>query len=380
MPNQLKKPTRQKTTNSNLSQVTENVIQKCTGTQIFWSFNGQSWTTENLKSLALACGLTIPIKEIPVTNGMHNAVSLWKSKSNNGILTAKKVHMDSGVFTFGILEVAIDSNGKKAKGVQIDSVSFDSVSKTFLSKGNTEYAKSLCETIQHRITHYTGNEFRKWIIMEFLNSLHAIRMMGGSYFVDSQHDQQVSNFEKFCNACGVTLHLLKLAGDKNTKNGIASIAKASLQERISELQKKLQTMKEKKRVRSDGRDGAKKEIEDIRFLASRLKKSLEANTSDLDQLLVGLDTELDEINNKQPTQTQTSGKVIQIWKNAIQDKYKLGNGNYKIPFDDFDQLLLPKTAQMKFYWKPEKRFGILLADLGFTGKVSKTHLLLKPLS
>ena len=379
MPNQLKKPTRQKTTNSNLSQVTENVL-KCTGTQFFWKLHGKSWKPENLKSLALACGLTIPIKEIPVTHGLHNACTTWKRKSNNGELTAKKVHVDSGVFTFGILEVAIDSNGKKAKGVQIDSVSFDSVSKTFLSKGNTEYAKSLCDTIQHRITHYTGNEFRKWIIMVFLNSLHAIRLMGGNYFIDSQYDQQVSDFEKFCNTCGVELHLLKLAGDERTKAGVASIAKASLNERINELQKKLQTMKEKKRVRSDGRDGAKKEIEDIRFLASRLKKSLQANTSDLDNLLAGLDTELDEINNKQPTETQTSNKVLQIWKNAIQDKYKLGNGNYKIPFDDFDQLLLPKTAQMKFYWKPEKRFGILLADLGFTGKVSQTHLLLKPLS
>ena len=222
MPNStIKKPQRNQKSNSNteIAKITESLLSSV-GTQIFWNFHGASWTTKTLRSLAIACGLKIDIKEIPTTNGMHNAVSLWKSRSEKGILMAKKVGRDTEVFTFGILQVEIDHNGKKAKGIQIDKIVYDSVNKSFLSKGSTEHAKSLCDSIEHRVTHYTGNEFRKWIIMEFLDSVYAIRMMGGAYFITSQYDTELANFEKFCTACGVTLHCLKLSNDTKTKSGI----------------------------------------------------------------------------------------------------------------------------------------------------------------
>ena len=383
MPNStVKKPQRsnsKSTSNTHLAKTTDKLISSV-GTQIFWDFHGKSWTTENLKALASACMLKINIKDIPVTNGMHNAVSIWKGRSDKGMLSAKKVHMDSDVYTFGILEVEIDENGKKAKGVQIDKVVYDATSKTFLAKGNTSHSQSLCDAIDHRVTHYTGNEFRKWIIMEFLSSVHSIKMMGGAYFVGSQHNQEIESFSKFCEACGVTLHLLELSGSAKTKSGVAAIAKQGINERIEDLSKKLDIMKKRKRVRSDGREGAKKEIDDIRFLAIRLQKMLSANTEDIDKLLYGLDSELESINNQQPTETQTSNKVLQIWRNAMKPEFRLGNGNYKIAFTDFDQFLIPKTASNKFYWKPDQRLGLALAELGFIGKVSKTHLLLKPLT
>lgn len=382
MPNSpVKKPQRNpiNSTNTNLAKTTERLLSSV-GTQIFWDFHGRSWTTENLRALSAACGLNIKIKDIPVTNGMHNAVSIWKGRSDKGMLSAKKVHMDSDVYTFGILEVEIDENGKKAKGVQIDKVVYDATSKTFLSKGNTSYSQSLCDSIEHRVTHYTGNEFRKWVIMEFLNSVHSIKMMGGAYFVGSQYKKEVNDFYKFCKACGVTLHLLNLSGDANTKTGVASLAKKGINERIEELSKKLDIMKKRKRVRSDGREGAKNEIDDLRFSAERLQKMLSANTDEIDKLLSNLNAELKAINDQQPTQSQTSSKVLQIWRNAMKPEFKLGNGNYKIAFTDFDQLLIPKTASNKFYWKPDQRLGLALAELGFMGKVSKTHLLLKPLS
>ena len=382
MPNSpVKKPQRNpiNSTNTNLAKTTERLLSSV-GTQIFWDFHGRSWTTENLKALGAACGLKIKIKDIPVTNGMHNAVSIWKGRSDKGMLSAKKVHVDSDVYTFGILEVEIDEFGKKAKGVQIDKVVYDSVNKSFLSKGKTSHAKSLCDSIEHRVTHYTGNEFRKWIIMEFLRSVNSIKMMGGAYFVGSQHKKEIDDFYKFCEACGVTLHLLNLSGDANTKAGVSSLAKKGINERITILSEKLKIMKKRKRVRSDGREGAKNEIDDLRFSAKRLQKMLSANTDEIDKLLSNLNAELKAINDQQPTETQTSNKVLQIWRNAMQAKYRLGNGNYKIPFTDFDELLIPKTASNKFYWKPDQRLGLALAELGFMGKVSKTHLLLKPLS
>ena len=383
MPNSpVKKPQRNpvnSTTNTYLAKTTEKLMSSV-GTQISWDFNGRSWTTQDLKALGAACGLKIKIKDIPVTNGMHNAVSIWKGRSDKGMLSAKKVHMDSDVYTFGILEVEIDENGKKAKGVQIDKVVYDATSKTFLFKGNTSYSQSLCDAIDHRVSHYTGNEFRKWIIMEFLSSVHAIKIMGGAYFVGSQHKKEIDDFHKFCEACGVTLHLLNLSGDANTKTGVASLAKKGINERIEELSKKLDVMKKRRRVRSDGREGAKNEIDDLRFSAMRLQKMLSANTDEIDKLLSGLDSELKAINDQQPTETQTSNKVLQIWRNAMKPEFKLGNGNYKIAFTDFDQLLIPKTASNKFYWKPDQRLGLALAELGFMGKVSKTHLLLKPLT
>lgn len=372
----IKRPKRQ---NTQLAKKTSQLLSSV-GTQIFWSFNGQSWTIDHLKALSASLNLGINIKDIPASNGMHNAISLWKNKSNNGILTAKKVHSDTDVHTIGILEIQINEFGKKAKGVQIDSICFDSVSKTFLSKGNTEYAKSLCDTIQHRITHYTGNEFRKWIIMPFLESVNAIRMMGGTYFIGLEHSNQIDALEKFCNTCGVTLHCLSLSGDDKTKAGVSSIAKQGINERIADLTKKLDVMKKRRRVRSDGREGIANEINELTLLANRIKKTLSANTEDIELLLSGLQGELQQVNDQQPTESQTSSKVLQIWKNAMQDKYRLGNGNYKIPFADFDQLLIPKTASNKFYWKPDQRLGIALAELNFTGKVSKTHLLLKPIS
>ena len=375
----IKKPQRNTKSNSNtdVARKTESLLSSV-GSQIFWNFHGASWKTETLRSLAAACQLKIDIKEIPVTNGMHNAVSLWKSRSDKGTLIAKKVGRDTEVFTFGILEVEIDHNGKKAKGQQIDKVVYDSVNKSFLSKGQTQYAKSLCDSIEHRVTHYTGNEFRKWIIMEFLDSVHAIRMMGGAYFVDSQKDTELSNFEKFCTACGVTLHCLRLSADKKTKSSMATIAREPIHEKISKLSDKLEIMKKRSKVRADGREGAKKDLEEIRFLSNRLKKFLDANTQDIDKLLVKLDKELEEINNSQPTDPTTANRVLQTWRNAMKPEYALNNGKFKIPFTDFEALLLPKAAKDIFYWKPDQRLGIALAELGYIGKVSRTHLLLKP--
>ena len=137
-------------------------------------------------------------------------------------------------------------------------------------------------------------------------------------------------------------------------------------------------MKKRRKVRKDGRDGAKKEIDKIRFLSDRMKKMLSANTEDLDDLLLELDKELEEINNMQPTEAETSNKVLQIWKNAMKPEYALRNGKFKIPFVDFEELLIPKTAEKKFYWKPDQRLGLALAELDYLGRVSTTHLLLVP--
>ena len=111
----IKRPKRQ---NTQLAKKTSQLLSSV-GTQIFWSFNGQSWTVDHLKALSASLNLGINIKDIPASNGMHNAISLWKNKSNNGMLTAKKVHSDNDVHTLGILEVAID------KGYSQAQVSFD---------------------------------------------------------------------------------------------------------------------------------------------------------------------------------------------------------------------------------------------------------------
>ena len=201
MPNEIKKPVRKKTAET---QIIEQKLAKGLGTLVAWQFKSKSWSTSDLKSVAVATKFPIQVKEIPTTNAMNLAISKFKVKDDDkNLITAKKVHEDSDVYTIALYQTELDSNSKKATGKTIDRIVFDSVSKTFLSKGTTEYSKTLCQDIEFRLEYYQGNEFRKWLIMPLINLCKPIKYSGGVYFIGSAFSKEIDLLESFCNAAGV---------------------------------------------------------------------------------------------------------------------------------------------------------------------------------
>ena len=379
MPNNTVKPPKRL---SNKAAQTDKAL-KSVGSLISWDFKGASWTPSDLRAYAAVAKLSVTIKDIPVANGMHNAASIWKSRTaTNNLLSAKKVHCDdhNGLYTFGILETEVDSNIKRAKGVQIDTVVYDVNSKSFLFSGATEHAKSLIKAINHRVNNYTGNEFRKWIIMPLLDEWMAIRLMGGGYFVSAKYSQQVEALARFCELCGLDLHVLSFAGDGRTQKGIAKKGKDTLVEKIGSIKQTLKEWKNRKRVRKDGTDGVAEELKNIQSYAELIKVSLSANIDDLQKTIAECNAELVAIVTNQPTKPLTSERVLNTWRNAMDEKYHdKGIDGYIIPFTDFPSLSLPNTAKNKFYWKDGQRLSNALSELGHKGRVMGKSLIIQPI-
>jgi len=380
MPNEIKKPVRNKTKNI---EIIEQKLAKGLGTLIAWGFSSQSWSVTDLKSLATATKFPIAIKEIPTTNAMNLAISKFKVKDDDkNLITAKKVHEDNDVYTIALYQTKLDSNSKKATGETIDRIVFDAQSKTFLSKGTTEYSKLLCKDIQFRLEYYQGNEFRKWLIMPLINLCKPIKYSGGVYFIGSAFSDKIDLLESFCNAAGVSFRPLDMLSSDRTKKNIAETAKKTMAEDIQNLFAKFKTYKNRKRVRLDGRKGMQADIDSLRTQAEYLKDILDSDIKEVLSTISELDKEMDELNNRQPTTTQTSNKVLQVWKNAMCKKYELQkDGNitgYRIPITDFEQLLIPKTAGNKFYWKPDQRLQLAVNELGYEGKLLGKSLILTP--
>ena len=380
MPNEIKKPVRKKTAET---QIIEQKLAKGLGTLVAWQFKSKSWSTTDLKSVAVATKFPIEVKEIPTTNAMNLAISKFKVKDDDkNLITAKKVHEDNDVYTIALYQTELDSNSKKATGKTIDRIVFDSVSKTFLSKGTTEYSKTLCKDIEFRLEYYQGNEFRKWLIMPLINLCKPIKYSGGVYFIGSAFAKEIDLLESFCNAAGVDFKPLDQMSTDRTKKNIAETAKNTMAEDMKNLFAKFKTYKNRKRVRLDGRKGMEADIQNLRNQAEYLKDILDSDIKGILKTLSELDQEMEELNNRQPTTTQTSNKVLQVWKNAMCKKYELQkDGNvtgYRIPITDFEQLLIPKTAGNKFYWKPDQRLQLAVNELGYEGKLLGKSLILTP--
>ena len=163
---------------------------------------------------------------------------------------------------------------------------------------------------------------------------------------------------------------------------VAETAKNTMAEDMKNLFAKFKTYKNRKRVRLDGRKGMEADIQNLRNQAEYLKDILDSDIKGILKTLSELDQEMEELNNRQPTTTQTSNKVLQVWKNAMCKKYELQkDGNvtgYRIPITDFEQLLIPKTAGNKFYWKPDQRLQLAVNELGYEGKLLGKSLILTP--
>ena len=387
------KPTRAKTTPAKKAKTTRTKtaikqVAQGLGNLLSWDFKGNNWTPDDLRSLAAASGLDpATIRDVPVTNGMHNGASLWKSQdSHDGSwVRALKVHTDevNGLYTFGIIKQSIDESAKEGKGIQIDSVCYEPSTKSFISKGKTQFANDLMEAINFRVDHYTGNEFRKWVIMPMLEKWNAIRIMGGLYYVSEAHSKEVNGLEKLCNSCGVNLSVLDQMNTDRTRQGIANKGREGLQERISKLQDNLQKWKDRKgRIRKDGQTALLEEIEDIRKNAAMLESALNAKVGGLVSDLNSIKAEADNVIASQPKGPQTSNKVLQQWRNAMRPEYKLNDSDtYVIPFSDLEQLALPSTAKQKYYYKAGKRLSVALEQIGYTGHVNtkRETIILRPI-
>ena len=381
-----KKPSRTRTTKAKKTDRAIGQVSNGLGSLISWDYNCHNWKPADLRSLATKVGIDpSTIKDVPVTNGMHNAAALFKDTDINGnLIKAVKVHTDdqNGLYTFGLIMHSVDTDAKEGKGEQIDSVCYEPASKSFISKGSTSHATALIEAINFRVEHYTGNEFRKWVIMPLIAKWNAIRIMGGLYYVADQHKAELDALEKMCVECGVGLHIMDQMDTVRTRTSISNKGKESLKDRIKEVEETLKKWKNRKgRIRKDGQDSLLSELRDIRVNADLLRTALSAKVTDLTDTLDIIKTEAESIINNQPTKPLTSNKVLQQWRNAMRPEYKLGETNtYIIPFDDLETLTLPNTAKQKYYYKPGKRLSNALAQLGYVGMIKNQTVILNPMS
>lgn len=365
-----------------------------------WKFTGLSWTPAHLRTIASQAGIDPKtIKDVPVSNGMNNAIATWKPEMNGHKLKAEKVcDGDSGIHHIAILKQIVDTEKKKSKWITIDRITYEIQSKSFMEKGgfylkqnpngdlvrSTEDipgnpAQNLMDAIDFRVENYTGNEFRKWVIMPLIKEWGAIKVMMGSYFVAKKHMPGLGKLEAFCKLSGVQLYVFDQLDSLRTKESIALRGKETLKDRLDAAKKKLEDWKKRKRIRKDGQTGLLAELKDIREQTELLKIALSAKVDDLTLDIDSIKSEAESIINNQPSKPQTQGQTLQNWRNAMKSEYELGStGIYLIPFADLQQLALPKTATQKYYYKAGQRLAILLAELGYTGKLQKEHIQLTP--
>jgi hypothetical protein len=377
-----KKPARSRSAKAKKTDRAIGKIANGLGCMISWDYNCHNWKPADLRTLAIKVGIDpSTIKDVPVTNGMHNAAALFKDSDIDGnLIKAVKVHTDdqNGLYTFGLIRHIVDSDAKEGKGIQIDSVCYEPNSKSFISKGSTGHATALMNAINFRVEHYTGNEFRKWVIMPLISKWGAIRIMGGLYYVSDQHKAEVDALEKMCIQCGVGLHIMDQMDTVRTRNSISEKGKQSLKDRIKDVEQTLEKWKNRKgKIRKDGQDSLLAELRDIRMNADLLRTALSAKVSDLTDTLDVIKAEAEGIIMNQPTKPTTSKKVLQQWRNAMRPEYKLGETKtYVIPFSDLDLLTLPNTAKQKYYYKAGKRLAIALGELGYVGMIKGENVIL----
>lgn len=380
---QINKPIRKtdRPLNTTTSKINE-AINTDLGCLISWRFTGKFWTPDHLRAIAQNHRLSLKIKDVEPLSGLSNAISNWKSKNDKNRLESKRVHLDrqNGICTVGILETEIDESNRRAKGVQIDTVTYDLNSKSFLNQGSTIHAISLAKDINKRVAHYTGTEFRKWIILPFLSDLKAIRIIGGLYFVSSKYSAEINAFEAFCDDCGIQLEILDQKNTKRTQKTISAQGKRSIFERIQEIQKTLSEWQLKKRIRKDGRDNLKIELGDLMLQAKMLHRGLSANVDDLTKALEDCRQELNVIEGKTPDTSMASAKTLDKWRNAMDSQFEKAGG-YRIPFKRFKEFGLVDSCKGNYSWNKNKPSPHLRAinELGFTGFIHGQFLMLAPL-
>lgn len=376
------------------------------GALFSWNFTGLSWAPSDLRDMALKAGWTQDeankIKDVPVTNGMNNAIAVWKYETPDGTkMKAEKVcNGESGIYHIAILQQTLNTDKKKSKWVTIDRITYDANSKSFMEKGgcylkqnaNGELVRStdqipfnpatkLMDMINFRVENYTGNEYRKWVIMPLINEWNAIKVMMGSYYVTKAHMVQLTKLESLCKLAGVKLYVFDQMDTLRTKENIADKGKETLKDRLDAAKSKLEDWKKRKRIRKDGQTGLLAELKDIREQTELLKVALSAKVCDLTSDIDLIKQEALSIIKNQPTKPQTSGKSLQQWRNAMKPEYQLGNsGVYLIPFADLDSLALPtSTATKKYYYQAGQRLAKLLAELGYVGKIQADTIQLTPI-
>lgn len=373
---------------SHRSQSTHTSLQNVgagLGAIVSWSFNGRSWTPDEIRN---ACDnwnmdwLIPAVKDVPVTNGMHNAVSLFRDVSENEEpIKADKVHadIDAGLYTFAILEREGDTKAKRSRYDTIDKITYDTKTKSFLASGNTKHSDKLCQSIQFRVEHYTGNEFRKWVIMPCLTRWKAIRVMGGCYYVTEKHIQELDQLEALCDSLGVTFRVLDQLNTARTASNIGREGKQSLKDRIDEVKNQLDGWKGRKRIRKDGSDKLLLELKDILDTGKMLKDALDVSVDDIQLAIKEATQEALAIIDGQSTKPVTSKKVLKLWSDAMKPEYCIGDDIYMIPFDDLESLYLPSTAKKGTYYKPGQRLARALLELGYVGQIKKTQIILTPI-
>lgn len=363
-------------TDSSLTKLSQGL-----GAIVSWQFHGQSWKPQKLRDLSSNLDLQIEVKDIPITNGMHNAIGLYRDISKNGEpIKADKVHgdTDTGIYTIAILEREADTKNRRSKYDTIDKVVFDANTKSFTFSGRTDHAARLCADILFRSEYYTGNEFRKWIIMPLIQKWNGIRIMGGAYYIGEQHMSELSQLERMCDLCGVTLNILDQMNTQRTANTIANAGKQSIMDRIDAVNDQLKKWKGRKRIRKDGSDNVLREIKDIIQSSKLLEDSLKVSLKDIHECIETATKEALSLIGAQAKKPITSQKVLSQWRNALQDKYLIGD-TYIIPFSDIESLGLPTVAKNPHYYKAGKRLCRALFELGYVGQIRDNNLLILPL-
>ena len=367
------------TTGSSLSNMTNGL-----GTIISWQFHGKFWTPASLRKFILDMDMSsyLTVKDIPAANGMHNAIGLFRDISNNlEPIKADKVHgdPDTGIYTIAILEREADKTAKRSKYDTIDKVVFDTNTGTFMFNGKTDHAFKLCQEIKFRSENYTGNEFRKWIVMPLLKRWKAIRIMGGAYYISNQHQSEVDQLERLCNLCGVTLNVLDQMNTKRTASTIANAGKMSLMERIEAINKQLDKWKGRSRIRKDGSDNVLRELKDIIESSKLLEETLQISLKDVTSAIEDASREALDLIKGQSTKPVTSKKVLATWQNALCEEFAVGD-SYLIPFSEISRLNLPNVAKNSHYYKTGKRLAVVLYELGYTGSVKNDFIAIAPIS
>jgi len=369
-------PRRATSTSSSLNQLSNGL-----GAIVSWQFHGKSWKPQELRSFVSSAYMDIDIKEIPVTYGMHNAISLFRDVSENGEpIKADKVHgdTDTGIYTIAILEREADTKNRRSKYDTIDKIVFDVSSKSFTFSGRTDHAERLCNEIKFRSEHYSGNEFRKWIIMPLIQKWNGIRIMGGAYYIGQEHVAELDKLEELCRLSGVSLNVLDQMNTPRTAKTIANAGKISLMDRLDSINDQLKKWKGRKRIRKDGSDNLLREIKDVIQTSKLIEDSLKVSLKDVHQCIEDATKEALSLIGAQAVKPVTSQKVLGQWSSAMRDEYKLGD-TYIIPFSDIEKLSLPAIAKNPHYYKAGKRLCRALFELGYVGQIRDNNILILPL-
>ena len=357
-----------------------NNVSQGIGCMVAWAFNGKSWLPSDLRQWAGDIGMSwLKIKDVPVTNGMHNAAQNFRDVSTNEEpIKADKCHSDpdAGLYTFALLEREADSTAKRSKYDTIDKVTYDAGNQSFLSTGKTAHAQKLIDAINFRVSHYTGNEFRKWVIMPCLQRWKAMRIMGGSYYVTDKFQSEVNQLEELCTKAGVTLIVLDQRNTQRTTRNIGNETKKTILTRIEDCKKQLDTWKGRKRIRKDGSEKLLGELKDILDTSKMLQGCLSMKIDDIKDQIKDCTNEAIALINNQSTKPVTSKKVLNLWKNAMKPEYEVDEGIYMIPFEDIDKLCLPETAKQKHYYKAGQRLARALIELDMIGSIRGEYIIL----